>query len=150
MALLNEEIQTQLKKAFEGLEGPVKMVLFQREDASPDSQECAMCGDTLQLARELSDLDEKIQLETFDITKDAELAGRYKVDKVPALIILKEPDDHDYGIRLFGIPSGYEFATLIEDLIMVSRGKADLKEKTLQEISRLTEPVHIQVYTTPT
>ena len=56
----------------------------------------------------------------------------------------------DYSIRLYGVPSGYEFGTLIEDLLMVSRGQLELADHTPEELKRLTEPVRIQAYVTPT
>jgi alkyl hydroperoxide reductase subunit AhpF len=59
-------------------------------------------------------------------------------------------ENKDYGIRLYGIPSGYEFGTLIEDLIMVSKGETGLNDHTLKQVKKIKEPVHIQVFTTPT
>ncbi len=56
----------------------------------------------------------------------------------------------DYGIRLYGIPAGYEFATLLEDIRMVSRGEPALRPETLEALGRLTGPVRVQVFVTPT
>jgi alkyl hydroperoxide reductase subunit AhpF len=72
------------------------------------------------------------------------------VDKIPALAILGEGGAKDYGIRLYGIPSGYEFSSLIEDILLVGKGKPELSQRTLDHLASLTEPVHIQVYVTPT
>ena len=73
------------------------------------------------------------------------------MDKIPALAVTRGgAEPKDYGIRLYGIPSGYEFATLIEDIKLVSRGRADLAAPTQQALAQLTKPVHIQVYVTPT
>ncbi len=60
------------------------------------------------------------------------------------------PEPTDYGIRMFGIPSGYEFGTFLETLRAVSRGQTDLRPDTTEALARLTVPVHIQVYVTPT
>ena len=58
-------------------------------------------------------MSDKINVETHDFVKDQELAKQYGVDKIPAMVIAG-PESH--GIKFFGIPSGYEFSTLIEDI----------------------------------
>ncbi len=72
---------------------------------------------------------------------------QHGVDKIPALVIAGEKD---YGVRFYGIPSGYEFSSLIEGITAVSRQKPSLNKKTLQELQRLNRPVQIQVFVTPT
>mgnify|MGYP005814362183 CR=1 FL=1 len=150
MALLDDDIQKQLRQAFEGLTNPVKLVMFSQEDDGLTPGECDMCAETRQLVEEVAALDERIQCEIYDFAKDQEKAQEFHIDKIPAIMVLQGPDFKDNGIRLFGIPSGYEFGTLIQDMLMVSNGKANLSEKTLKEIGKLKEPVHIQVFTTPT
>jgi alkyl hydroperoxide reductase subunit AhpF len=56
----------------------------------------------------------------------------------------------DYGIRLFGIPAGYEFSTFIEDLRMVASGDSKLTPETMKTLAGLRQKVHIQVFVTPT
>jgi glutaredoxin-like protein len=56
----------------------------------------------------------------------------------------------DYGIRYFGIPSGYEFSSLIEDIMMVSSGQSGLSAATKEVLANLEKPVHLQVFVTPT
>ena len=58
--------------------------------------------------------------------------------------------DRDYGIRFFGIPTGYEFGALIEDIIMVSKRDSGLAPKTREILAQLGEPVHMHVFITPT
>ena len=53
-------------------------------------------------------------------------------------------------MRYFGIPSGYEFTSLTEDIVAVSEGDSGLAEATRQAITEITKPVHIQVFVTPT
>jgi glutaredoxin-like protein len=100
-------------------------------------------------------LSDKITLEVHDFVRDAQLAEQYHIDKIPAVAILSggaAPDSapKDYGIRLYGVPAGYEFSTLIEDILMVSQQKSTLNAKTLNELQKLTQPVNIQVFVTPT
>jgi glutaredoxin-like protein len=95
---------------------------------------------------ETASLSEKIELVIYDLVQDKEKANAYGVDRVPTVIVEGE---RDYGIRFFGIPSGYEFPSLIEDIIDVGTGKTTLSEGTKKRLSQLAKPVHIQVFVTP-
>ena len=53
-------------------------------------------------------------------------------------------------VRFFGLPSGYEFTTLIEDLVDLSKGSTRLSDATRQAVAELPAPVHLQVFVTPT
>jgi glutaredoxin-like protein len=56
----------------------------------------------------------------------------------------------DGRIVYYGIPSGYEFGSLIEDLENVSIGDADVSKKAVELISKVDKPITIKVYVTPT
>jgi len=150
MPLLNENIEKQIRQVFEGLERTVKLVVFTQNGSGDLGAECEMCDDTRQLIEEVATLSSKISVEVLDISNDAPAAERYRVDKVPAVVVLGGEDQKDWGIRLYGIPSGFEFRSLIEDLLLAGTRKPDLKPETLRALSRLKKPVHIQVYVTPT
>lgn len=152
MTLLNDDIRRQLRDAFADLQEPVKLVLFTQGESGPGpALECDYCAETRQLVEELVALSGQLSLEIRDFVAEAAVARQLGVDKIPALAVMRGGDrPQDYGIRLYGLPSGYEFATLVEDIRMVSRGSVDLSAQTLAELERLTSPVHIQVYVTPT
>ena len=145
MSLLNDEIKTQLQGEFAGLTGQVKLVLFTQE------MECQYCTETRSLAEEVAVLSDKIDVEVYDFVRDSEIVETYAIDKIPAMAIVKGGDEpKDYGIRLYGIPSGYEFSTLIEDIAMVSTGESGLDQETKDELAGLESPLHFQVFVTPT
>lgn len=155
MALLNEYIQKQLTEMFEGLEEPVKLVMFTSptttpEGSEPEEGDCAMCDDTQRLLAEVAELSGKIEVEVHDFTQESALAESYGINKVPGIVVLGGAEAKDYGIRLYGIPSGYEFATLVEDIRLASLGKTDLTPRTVEMIGKIHQPVHIQVFSTPT
>jgi len=134
MSLLNKEVQNQVRQALAAMAAPVRLLMFTQGRGG--TLECDFCAETRQRVEEVA---------------DATLAEAYRIDKIPALAILADgPVPKDYGIRMYGIPSGYEFGTLLEDILMVSRGDPQLSPKTLDALKRLTEPVHIQVYVAPT
>jgi len=138
MNLIPDDKRELLKNEFkEKLEKPVKIVMFTQE------VECRFCSDTRQLIQELAGLNDKITVKVYDFVADADKAKEYGVDKIPALAIIGEKA---YGVRIYGIPYGYELQTLIEAVINVSRGKTDLSEKTKQILAEVKAPVHIQVF----
>ena len=145
MALLNDQIRDQVRNEFDALTGEVKLVLFTQK------MECQYCSETRELAEELAGLTDKIAIEIFDFEDDKEAVETYNIDKIPAMAIVKGGDEpQDYGIRLYGIPSGYEFSTLLEDILMVSSGDSGLSDQTKAELAELTTPLHLQVFVTPT
>ena len=145
MALLNESIQKQVRKVFNQIKNPVRLLVFTQGEGG--ALECQMCQDTRQLIEEVASLSDKVSVEVYDFVGDAKIAEQHGVDKIPAVVIL---GDKDYGIRFYGIPSGYEFSSLIEGIVAVGGRQASLSKTTLDEIQRLNKPVHIQVFVTPT
>jgi len=145
MALLKEQDQEQLRQEFAALSHPVKLVVFTQEF------ECQYCRETRQIAEEVTELSDQITLEVYDLMADKEIAEQYNVDKIPATIVMAGGEEPlDYGIRYFGIPSGYEFSSLIHDILMVGDGDPGLAAETEAWLADLTEPVHFQVFVTPT
>lgn len=142
MALIQESDKEKLKaKLAENLEGNIKLVMFTQDN------ECQFCADTRGMVEELAKLSPKIKAEVHDFVKDGKLAQSYGVKLIPAIIMLGE---RDYGIRYYGIPSGYEFVSFQEDLIDVSRGRTDLSDDIRKKLAEIKKPVHIQVLVTPT
>jgi glutaredoxin-like protein len=52
-------------------------------------------------------------------------------------------------VRYFGVPSGYEFASFVEDVIAVGNREPNLSAEELDQLATVDQPVHIQVFTTP-
>lgn len=131
MGLLSERDKKQLKTLFEKeLKEEVHLINFTQGEGDiiiPGRPKCMYCRETDEILKEISTLSEKIQLEIYDFLGNAELAQRYGIDKIPAIIIKNETD---LGLRFFGIPSGYEFSAFAEALVMVSQRKTRLKDAT--------------------
>ena len=145
MALLKEEDRQHLIKEFEALQTPVKLLMFTQE------LECQYCRETRMITEEVAELSDSISVEIYNFVTDKEVAEKYDIDKIPAIAILRDGDEpKDYGIRYYGIPSGYEFSSLIEDVMMVSAGESGLSEATKAQVATLSKPAHIQVFVTPT
>ena len=111
--------------------------------------ECRFCSDTRKLVQDLAPLSEKISVEVYDFVADAAKAKEMGIDKIPALAIIGKKD---YGVRIYGIPYGYELQTLIEAIINVSKGPGhtDLSDKTKAVLNDVKTPVNIKVFVTLT
>jgi len=142
MSLIPDDKKELLRNDFkEKMEGPVKIVMFTQEI------ECGSCSNTKDLVQELATLNDKISVEVYDFVADAAKAKEYGIDKIPALAIIGKKD---YGVRIYGLPYGYELQTLIEAVMNVSKGKTDLSDKTKSILTEVKAPVHIQVFVTLT
>ena len=145
MALLKEEDRNALVEEFSNLTHPVKLIMFSQE------MECQYCRETRALVEEISGLSDSLSAEVYDLVNDADVAEAYSIDKIPAIAIVQDGDEpKDFGIRYFGIPSGYEFSSLITDIMVVSSGDSGLSAETKAWAAGLTSPVHLQVFVTPT
>ncbi|MEW6716594.1 MAG: hypothetical protein AB1345_03695 [Chloroflexota bacterium] len=146
MSLISESDQIQLQRLFaEKLQRPVKLLMFTQE------RECQYCHETRMLIEELASLSEKLAAEVTMFEPGKGVSKRYGIDKIPAVVITADGDRPvDYGIRFFGIPSGYEFTSLIEDIFMVSLGDSGLSPATKDQLAKIDKPVHFQVFITPT
>lgn len=141
MPLLDEKLRTQVKEMLGELPHAVKLVMFTQEF------ECQFCRETRDLVEEIAGLHDKISAEVWHFTNDNSKAEEFGIDKIPAIAVVGQKD---YGVRFFGIPSGYEFSSLIESIRLVSTGEPQLSPAGLEYIQGIDKPVHIQVFVTPT
>jgi len=139
MAHLSDEDREHLRKNFSELERPVRLIYFSQKF------ECQYCETTQEILSELSELSDKIALKVYDLHEDSTEAEKFGIDMIPGLVVANEKD---YGIRYFGIPGGYEFSSLIEAIIDVSKGVSELSEETKQALKKLEKPIHIRVFIT--
>jgi glutaredoxin-like protein len=154
MEILSHEVRQATKTKFDAdLENKVTILHFTQEPSRlvlPDylkSQDCFFCRETKQLLEEVKGLSDKIELVVYDFIADKEKAAEYGIDKIPGTLIMGEKD---YGIRFFGIPSGYEYTSLIEAITDVSRRRTELSQPTREALQTIDKAVHIQVFVTPT
>jgi len=139
--LMDEKTRQEVAGALAEMDAPVRLVFFTQEHA------CGTCHDQHEILRELARLSEKIRLDIRDLVRDGEEARRYGIDKIPATVVLGE---HDHGIRFFGVAGGYEFASLLEAVLMVSRGEPGLAPEVLEILKAIDRPVHLEVMVTLT
>lgn len=150
MPIIPQEDQDYLKDLFtEKLENDVTLRFYTQRETGllVPGQECSTCKDTRQLLEELVALSDKLTLDVHDFYSEREQAAAEGISEIPAIVLEGE---NKGKVRFIGVPAGYEFATLIEDLVDVSRGTTGLEMHSRETLEALTEPVHIKVFVTPT
>jgi len=144
--LLNADVVKQIEDAFAPMKEAVQLLYFGKK------ANCDYCADTQQLLEELAPISDKLSLDIYDLEADADVAEKFSVDKAPGIVIAAKDGDavSDFGIRYAGIPSGHEFTSLIQDILLVSGRDSGLSQDTRDFLKNLTEPVLMQVFVTPT
>jgi len=147
--LLAEKDSNEIKKHFEQqLINPVTLRLFVQDPNEPG--ECMYCSETEQICREVAELSDKINLTVHsNSTSEQEQHQKYGIERVPALI-LEKVSGTDSGVRFYGIPSGYEFGTLIEDITELSTGESKISTDLRKQVEQIQQDVTIKVFVTPT
>lgn len=150
MDMIPDEDKEFLRNRFsQELENPVMIIAYTKkvEGLEQPGLECEFCRETEQLLNELAQLSDKIKIESRQYSPGDQLVQDLQIDKIPAIIV---QTDGMKGVRYFGIPGGFEFSSLIEDVIDVSRNATDLSPKVKDRIKEIDQDVHIQVFVTPT
>jgi alkyl hydroperoxide reductase subunit AhpF len=142
MSLITEELASQLREEFQALESPVHLVVFSQALADPGSEQAS------RLVSELAALDSRLSFEDVNYVLDKDRVAALGIARTPAIAILGK--DKDHGIRMYGMPSGYEFGSLIDAILGVSKGTPALREETRNALATIDRPVQIQVFSTPT
>ncbi len=152
MGIIGDGDAAQLKELFaQQLTNDVTLVHYTQRESRiivPGVVPCATCRDNLDLLEELVALSDRLHLEVHDFKGEADVAAKAGIDKIPATVV--RGADGGERARFFGVPSGYEFTTLLEDVLEVGGAGTQLSEASRAAIAGLEGDVHIQVFVTPT
>ncbi|GEM88248.1 protein disulfide oxidoreductase [Meiothermus granaticius] len=147
--LLPDSLRQQVQELLGALQHPVEVVVFKSGLLEvPGAGEVGLQNETLALLREVAELSDKIRIEERSLLTDPE-AQRLGLSYAPTLLF-REAGSERGNIRFLGIPSGYEFTTLLETLIMLGSGQSDLGERSRESLATLQTPVRMQAFVTPT
>ena len=142
MSLLTDEVTTELRQAFAELVNPVRLEVFSQALAEPLSEEVR------RLVEELAALDARLVAASRNFVLDQQRVSELGIERIPAIAVLGETED--YGVRFYGLPTGYEFGSLVQAIVDVSRGTALLSEETRAGLAALDRDLRLRVFSTPT
>lgn len=141
--LLTQSQVDAIRQRLAGLERTVVIKFFEA------SLGCPTCPEIRRLLEQVAALSDQIKLEVHNLYTDEAEAQRYGVMRVPT-IVLTDESRADYGIRFYGAPSGYEFATFLDDIRMMAAADSGLSAETKARLATLTQPLDLKVFVTPT
>ena len=154
MALLRDRDREAIQKEFQKLVNPVKLLFFTQ------GLDCETCPITKEILCEITALDSRVTLQELNRVLEKDTVEKFGIKRIPAIVPVRvetseengetKTSERDYGIRFYGVPSGYEFASLLGDILDISRGDSGLMPETREALKHLTQPIHLQVFTTPT
>lgn len=137
--LLNDKIRAEIQKALGDLPAPVTLTLFTKDD-------CPTCDDLVKLVGEMTEVHPQIRQRVLSFEKEPAEAMSLGIEDAPGMAVTGE---RDYGIRFYGTPGGYEFATFLDAIRSVSRGASDLPDDLRTQLASVGKPVRIRVFVTP-
>ncbi|MHA1124110.1 MAG: protein disulfide oxidoreductase [Candidatus Heimdallarchaeota archaeon] len=137
--MIDESVKQQVKQRFEDMKEPVTIKVFSTKD------HCLLCNEMLDLINTVGELSSKITIEHCECQENDPLAKKYDITKHPALVI---EGDKDYGIKIFGVPAGKEFTTLIESIMIVSSRNPVLSPEVKDLLKKINSPVNLKVFVT--
>jgi len=147
MGLLAPADQDKLRESFAEMTSPVRLLFFTQ------TLDCETCLQTRQILDELPQLSDKIAIEEVNFVLEKERAAEYAVDRVPAIAVVGQDasgEARDSRIRFLGAPSGYEFISLVQAVLLVGGRGSRLTEENRRRVALVDKPITLQVFTTPT
>jgi alkyl hydroperoxide reductase subunit AhpF len=143
MPLLSPQDEQVLTQHLSALDTPVTLLLFTQAIGGSESGAVAK-----QVLDEVARLSDKITVVDKSFVLDVEDREKYGVGREPAIVPLSNGEDT--RIRFYGAPTGYEFVSLVEGIMIAGTRKTDLADDTQKLLTGVAEPLHLQVFSTPT
>ena len=142
MEFINEKVKSEIEQHFNELKDNIQIIYFTQ------LLNCDLCKETGQLLKEVAEISDKIEFVEYNFQTDKEKVEEFDIKMVPGFIVKEKNGDRH--LKFYGIPSGYEFASLLHGIKLISSGNHDLKDNALERIKKINKPVHLQVFVTPT
>jgi len=147
MGLIAPADQEKLREAFATMDRPVRLLFFTQ------TLGCDTCLQTRQILDELPPLSDRVTIDEINFVLEPGKAKQYGIDRVPAVAVVGQDEsgtERDSKIRFLGTPSGYEFASLVQAVLLVGGRASTLSPESLSLIAAVGSPITVRVFTTPT
>ncbi len=146
MSLISDAQREQLRQMLAEMTAPVVLRFYTQ------TLDCDTCGDTRQVLDLLAGVNDKITIDERNLVLERDEAAAAGIDRAPTILVLSAGDGQprDVGVRFVGAPLGYEFTALVDAILLVSRGDAELSDASRLLLASVTSPMTLQVFTTPT
>ncbi len=138
---MNARTSADLEAVLTSLEAPVRLVFFTQTFG------CDSCLSARRIVDRIASLSDHVTVEEFNLVLDTDQAAAYGVQRAPAIAVVGETD---VGIRFYGAPEGHELVSLVDAIALVSSADSGLSDDSRARIAAVDQPIHIQVFATPT
>lgn len=144
MTLLSEPDRDAVRQRLAVLQHPVTILFFTQTFGAPDSVRAGR-----QIADEVASLNDRITVDEVNFVLERERAAQYGIEDIPAMALLRNGEDT--RIRFLGAPSGYEFLSLVDAVILAGTGDSGLSPESRKAIAEhVAAPMELRVFVTPT
>ena len=140
-SLLREKDREFVSSTLGTMNGEARIVLVTSQ------RECEFCELTEGFLEDIAALAPGVAVQVFDLEKNGPGAEELGIERAPGIAILGEKD---YGVRYYGLPTGFEFITFIETIRAVAEGNPGLPPEFLTALASLEKPVTLTVFSTKT
>jgi alkyl hydroperoxide reductase subunit AhpF len=142
MAIFRADEEARVRELLDALERPVELLVAHgpEETPLPGARDIDFGAETERIVEGLAALSDRV---TFRVEEEPPGFERY-----PAIAVL--PEGEDAGVRYYGLPWGYELASLVGAVIEAGRAAPSLKPESLERLAALDRDLVIDVFVTPT
>ena len=144
MSLLTDDVKNQIRPMLAELTHEVELKVYTGSSlVIPGSDPTGHQRETLGLLRELAELSDMLTVTETPIAGDDE-AKAAGITRAPTIVFRRKGESRT-NLRFLGMPSGYEFSTLLEAIRMVGTDR-----EVEDHVGELADPVLLQSFVTPT
>ena len=123
------------------LPAPVRLVFFTQTFG------CDTCLPARQAVDQIASLSGQITVEEHNVVLDTDEVTTHRIERVPAVAVV---GDRDLGLRFYGVPGGYEMASIVDAVLLAATGDVGLSPESLAAIAVVDRPIDLKVFVTPT
>ena len=120
---------------------PVRLVFFTQTFG------CDTCLPARQAVDQIASLSDQITVEEHNFVLDTDEVTTHRIERVPAVAVV---GDRDLGLRFYGVPGGYEMASIVDAVLLAATGDVGLSPESLAAIAVVDRPIDLKVFVTPT
>ncbi len=143
MPLFRPDEEQAVRELFARLDRDVELVLVHGPEGTPlpGARDIDFGAETQAVLEGVAGLGERVGLR---VTEEPEL----DVERFPAICVLAGGEET--RIRYYGLPWGYEVASIVGAVLEAGRAESSLAPQTLALLDSLERDVKLEVYVTPT
>jgi alkyl hydroperoxide reductase subunit AhpF len=142
MSIFRADEEGRVRELLETLERPVELLLAHgpEETPLPGARDVDFGAETERIVEGIAALSDRV---TYRVEDEPPGFERY-----PAVAVL--PESRDVGVRYYGLPWGYELASLIGGVLEAGRTTSSLAPESVERLAALDRDLAIDVFVTPT